>query len=356
MNVTDPALAQHLDVAAIGAKVRIEFAPDVPEPTRQRVHDAWAGAIAEDGVADAVVRVDTHGAIESMLEQLSVRVTVAALERKRGELIMMHAAGVAMDDGRVVAFVGPSGRGKTTLSAALGAHFGYVSDETVGVDPDLGVWAYRKPLSLVRSSGPKEQVSPRRAGLLELPDRRLRLAALVLLDRRPDVTDPVASRVPLIEAITELVPQLSFLNDFDAPLQRLAELFDAVGGVWRVTYGEAASLIPMVPELARAVPGVVGAWRSLTTAHGGATEFRWGDLSDAIAADGSVAVMSEGVFRVLTGIAPTIWLGIGTGLSMEQLVEQTLSDFGPPPAGDAWELVAAAIDELTRVGLVVRGG
>lgn len=350
------ARADHLDVTAIGATIRIEFTPDVTEDTRDHVREAWTGATVTAEVADAVVRVEPDGELEPMLERLSVRVTLAALERRRGELVMMHAAGVAMDDGRVVAFVGPSGRGKTTLSAALGAHFGYVSDETVAVDDDLTVWAYRKPLSMVRSGGPKKQVSPRRVGLLEPPSGRLRLAALVLLDRRPGITEPVLSRVLLLDAITELIPQLSYFADLDAPLQRLARLCDAVGGVWRVTYGEASSLVSVVPELVDAPSEVVGTWRPLASVQGrtetGTAEFRCAPVSDTIASEESIAVIRDGVFRVLSGIAPTIWFGIGRGLSAKQLVDQTVAEYGPPPNGDASAQVAAAIDELVRAGLV----
>ncbi|MGW9629715.1 hypothetical protein ACWGST_03365 [Agromyces sp. NPDC055520] len=358
LSVADQVPAEHLDVAAIGATVRIQFPANVSDDMHERVLDAWSGAMSTTGAVDAVVQVDPDGEIVSMLEYLSVRVTYAALEHKRGELIMMHAAGVAMDDGRVVAFVGPSGRGKTTLSAALGAHFGYVSDETVAVDHDLTVQAYRKPLSMVRLGGPKEQVSPRRAGLLELPNDRLRLAALVLLDRQPGVTEPVLSRVPVIDAITDLVPQLSYITDLDVPLQRLARLCDAVGGVWKVTYGEATSLTALIPELLGAPPSIGGKWQPIAPAHRdgieiGATEFRWGAVSDVIATDGSIAVISDGVLHVLAGIAPSIWLGIGRSLSLEQLVAQAVADFGRPPQGDASELVAAAIDELMRKGLVV---
>ncbi|MFC9917124.1 hypothetical protein [Agromyces binzhouensis] len=339
--------------------MRISFAADVPHETRRRVVDAWADATMTADAVDAFVEVVSGDPVESMLERLSVRVTLAALGHQRGELVMMHAAGVAAEDGRVVAFVGPSGRGKTTLSAALGAHFGYVSDETVAVDRELTVHAYRKPLSKVRSDGPKEQVAPRRAGLMDLPAAPLRLSALVLLDRQPDVSEPVLTRVPVIDAIAELVPQLSYVTDLEAPLQRLAALGDAVGGVWRVTYGEASSVVPMVPELLSASPSAVDSWTPLAPVEAkariGTTEFRWGPVSDAIAADGSVAVMSDGVLRVLAGIGPSIWLGISRGLTFDQLVGQTIADFGRPPEGDASDLVAAVIDELVTVGLVVRG-
>ncbi|WP_438853471.1 PqqD family protein [Agromyces sp. M3QZ16-3] len=344
-------------MTAIGATVRIGFAADVPEETRARVADAWADATVTADDTDAVVEVDSDGPVESMLERLSVRVTLAALAHQRGALIMMHAAGVAMEDGRVIAFVGPSGRGKTTLSATLGAQFGYVSDETVAVDRDLTVHAYRKPLSKVRPNGPKEQVAPRRAGLMDLPAAPLRLAALVLLDRQPGVSEPELTRVPVIDAIAELVPQLSYVTDIEAPLQRLAALCDAVGGVWRMTYGEAASVVPLIPELLGASPADAGSWRPLASNQEesgvGTTAFRWGPVSDAIAADESVAVMSGGVFRVLAGIAPSIWVGIGNGLRVEELVAQAIAEFGEPAEGDASDLVAAVIDELVREGLLV---
>ena len=52
-----------------------------------------------------------------------------------GERINLHAGGVADERRRVLALVGPSGTGKTTATLALARRLGYVSDETVSIDP-----------------------------------------------------------------------------------------------------------------------------------------------------------------------------------------------------------------------------
>ena len=110
---------------------------------------------------------------------------------------MLHAAAVALDDGRVIGFVGPSGRGKTTASQALGRTYGYVTDETLAIRPDGSVVAYPKPLSI----GARPGHEAHRAGLGARPSPgptgKLRLAALVLLDRRPDVEQPYVESVPI---------------------------------------------------------------------------------------------------------------------------------------------------------------
>ena len=101
-----------------------------------------------------------------MLSSLSQQVTLAAIEAARGRAWMLHAAGIATPDGPVVVLVGPSGRGKTTASRALGAVYGYVSDETVAIDEDGRVWPYRKPLSVIEDfAAPKTQLAPSALGL-----------------------------------------------------------------------------------------------------------------------------------------------------------------------------------------------
>jgi hypothetical protein len=67
--------------------------------------------------------------------------------------ILLHAGAVERD-GRVVVVAGFSGRGKSTLTAALvRAGFSYVTDEMVIIEPQTGwVRPYSKPLDLGRSS------------------------------------------------------------------------------------------------------------------------------------------------------------------------------------------------------------
>ena len=130
-----------------------------------------------------------------MLSGLSQQVTLAAIEAARGRAWMLHAAGIATPDGQVVVLVGPSGRGKTTASRALGAVYGYVSDETIAIDDDGRVWPYRKPLSVIEDpAAPKTQLPPSALGLQPLPDAELRVAAVVLLDR-----DPSHPEAPTVE-------------------------------------------------------------------------------------------------------------------------------------------------------------
>lgn len=204
------------------------------------LHDAHAlGTVAAQTVADA-------------MHALSPVITVRSIDIRAGQAIMLHAAGLALPDGRVVTFVAPSGIGKTTLSRRLGRHFGYVSDETVYVGFDGAVTPYPKPLSVIaEGTTGKEQVSPDAESLLPLPPVPLRLAGIVLLNRVPDFgSEPLVEQVPLLEGIAELAAQLSYLPLVPSPLQTLARVIEGAGGLQRVTYAEAESLAELVPRLA----------------------------------------------------------------------------------------------------------
>ena len=74
---------------------------------------------------------------------LTSRVTREAIEGLAGRRILLHAAGLSTDDGRVLVLVGPSGTGKTTACLEFcRSTFGYATDETVAIDEYLGVVAY----------------------------------------------------------------------------------------------------------------------------------------------------------------------------------------------------------------------
>lgn len=341
-----------LTVSALGTSVRIVLPTEAASEAVARIRAAWQGALIECASPDRDVIVDEIHDLDRVLEQLSVRVTLEALAHRRGELVMFHAAGIALEDGRVVAFVGPSGRGKTTLSRELGRHFGYVSDETIGVDADLNVYAYRKPLSVVQEAGPKKQVAPADAGLRELPDAPLRLAALVLLDRVAGA-DPSLERVDLVDALADLVPQLSYLGDLDAPLQRVARLVDGVGGVYRLRYAEASSVAPEVASFLDARSDSTSpVWAHWDTRHSGDGAYSWASIDDAIRLPDALAVLSEGTVRILAGIAPDLVAALVAGTPRVQIVEDLTERFGVPPDGNPDDLVAAAIVELEAAGIV----
>jgi len=358
------------------------------------VRSAWRDCAAPAGAAvDVTIRVRDDGDVADLahvLERLSQRVTLAAIGARRGQLWMLHAAGLALPDGKVIALIGPSGRGKTTASRALGAELGYVSDETVGIDVDGRVWPYRKPLSIIEGGrGPKVQRAPSALGLQPLPGAELQLAAIVLLQREADGPDaPRVEPVDMGDALEELVAQSSYLSSMDAPLQLIAGLAAQTGGLRRVVYREAATLSAVIRSLAERRPS--GAWSGRTPrslSERGETkrpdvpattprslsersETKRADpfaelwfrtpFHDAIDLDDPdrIAVLQvderdEGMLRVLAGIAPALWRA-AEGASHEDLVTAAVAAHGEPEGQDAGALVDAALTGVADGGLLER--
>lgn len=340
-----------VDVSALGLRIRIELPDD--QHQRDSVEAAWSGALhTDDGSVDATVSLIENVPFEVAMERLSVDVTLAALALVRDQALMFHAAGIADEQGRVAAFVGPSGRGKTTLSRTLGEQYGYVSDETIAVEPDLTVRPYRKPLSVVREDKPKEQVSPADAGLKDLPDAPLSLSALVLLERDVAVDAPEILSLPLVDAIPQLVRQMSYLKEQDAPLQTIARLCDAIGRVQILRYPDAVTVPALIPRLLdhRAEPS---AWYSAPTPSSEGPYDASG-IADAIVTDGRVIVMVDSTVHVLDGIAPMAWLAAAQGQGLDGIVAAVVAEHGEPAGGSAWTLVTAALEELVVAGILRR--
>ena len=187
----------------------------------------------------------------SVLHVLTPTVTVGAIDARRGHLVMLHAAGIALDSGDVIAFVAPSGTGKTTIATFLGRHFSYVTDETLAMTLDGAVVPYPKPLSVVTedADGLKDQTRPDDLALRE-PPPELRLARIVLVDRTPDGPDVAEwTDVELLDGLAELTAQVSYLKEIPGMLHTLADLADSTGGIRRVRYREVASLLPAMESM-----------------------------------------------------------------------------------------------------------
>jgi energy-coupling factor transporter ATP-binding protein EcfA2 len=163
---------------------------------------------------------------------------------------MFHACAVAdPTTGDTVVLYGPSGTGKTTLARTLCTDLVYLTDETAGVDDQLRISPYPKPLSiLVRPDDPvNEQASPGGLGLVRPSDLTYRLRALVQLRRDAEHRGAaVIEDLATIDALPELVAQTSYTREMERPLHRLADLAHQVGGVRRVTYAEAEQVRPLV--------------------------------------------------------------------------------------------------------------
>jgi energy-coupling factor transporter ATP-binding protein EcfA2 len=362
-----------LFLSALDTRIEVAFGPEVSQVDADRFAALWDGALAEndEGSPDARIRVmlgtsaidpgpfDVVAArFEEAAAQLSTRVTLAAIESQKSRLVMLHACGVATEEGEVFAFVGPSGRGKTTLVSNLGQKLAYVTDETVGISDDGAVRPYRKPLSRVSLRGAKEQLAPSQLGLRSLPAMPLRIASIALIDRRSEHSGaPRIDSVGLAEALPLLVPELSYLPTLERPLQRLAELITATGGVKRLSYGEAGSIDRnALDELITKVR--VDAWSPvplLEPALPGEGEFAHEPPLDGLLV-GSVLVLLHGsTVRVLDGIGPAIWAATHAAASINAIIGSVEERHGSPTEGSAAALVASAVQELVDAGILRQG-
>lgn len=326
---------------------------------------------------------------EELAENLTSRLTVAAILENAGELMMLHACGVASPEtGAVVALVAKSGTGKTTAASALAGTYGYVTDETVAIGPDGSVVPYPKPLSVKQGPGaPKRQVGPDELGLLPTQAKPF-IQSIVLLNRvEPDQEahqEPTLRQLPLADGLLALIPDSSSQAEIDEPLQSLCRLIDRVGGVWQVTYSEAAdlphALEPLFKKQRRSKP----AWEAHAhpahahahPAHARPTGAATGEAQatatagepgeipdgwirrvvpkDAVAVDGDLLVMLEAEIVRLSGIGPAIWEATANAVTLDQLAEEIANVHGRPEHYRA--AVAAAAGQLIAKSVLEQGG
>ncbi|MDQ0767965.1 hypothetical protein QF031_000714 [Pseudarthrobacter defluvii] len=297
---------------------------------------------------------------EELAENLTSRLTVSAILANAGELTMLHACGVAdPDTGAVVALVAKSGTGKTTAASVLARTYGYVTDETVAIAWDGSVVPYPKPLSVKQGAGaPKRQAGPDEFGLQPAPAMPF-IQSIVLLNRvqgeRP--VAPVLKRVPLADALLALIPESSSQAEFLDPLQSLCRLIESVGGVWQVTYSEAADLPtvleplfqlqaasgtewePAAPEVAQEAPTPV--WGIQRRAP-----------KDAVKIGGDLLVMLDHEIVGLSGIGPAVWEACSGPARLDQVTEQVAKVHGEPEGYRA--AVAEAVEQLIALSVLVR--
>ncbi|MDF9716379.1 hypothetical protein INN71_15985 [Nocardioides sp. ChNu-153] len=255
-------------VAGLGTRLGLRLRGRHADALHAAVGEAWARCLvppvgAGDGPAlevvldprdEVVAAARGRGAtaatdLPTLLHHLSPAVTLRLLEARAGELVLLHACALAHPTtGRVAVLVAPSGTGKTTTTRTLGARWGYLSDETAGVDADGRVLAYPKPLSVIPAPGAalKEQVAPDALGLARPPVAPV-VGALAVLERHPDGPEvPEVEEVPVVRALAELAGQTSSLARTPRPLHRLAAVVERAGGLRRVRYREAATLEPLL--------------------------------------------------------------------------------------------------------------
>lgn len=308
------------------------------------------------------------GSFEALAESLTSRLTAAAIRENAGELMMLQACGVASPDtGAVVALVAKSATVKTAAASVLAGTYGYISDETVAIQPDGSVVPCPKPLAVDQDPGaPKRQVGPDELGLQPAPPRPF-LQSIVLLDRvdaehpgdpEQGPAAPVLRHVPMADALLALIPGSSSQAEVDEPLQSLCRLIDFVGGVWRVTYSEATDLPPVLAPLLRkrrrSRPAWAAAGLEADAGHVPDGWFRRVEPKDAVAVDGDVLVMLDQEIVRLSGMSPAIWDATANALPLEELAEIVGAVHGRPEGYQA--AVAVAVERLTASAVLEQGG
>lgn len=292
---------------------------------------------------------------------LSSTLTRLAIRALMGRFFLFHAAGLARSDGEVVALVAASGTGKSTAARTLGRHLGYVTDETLAVDPDDGsVVPYPKPLSLEAGrAGVKDQVSPDDLGLLECPESALRLGHVVLLDRQSSHAGPPRlAPVALLDAVLALVPQLSAVDAVPRPLERLCALIEGLGGVHRLTYSEIDSATGLLAE-----PGeqwgrhVPASWEPVgPVGPVDPGEVRPGEVTlapsrEAVAVEGEVLVLVARVPVRLRGVGALVHrlLAEEGGFTMPALTRRVQAQLG----NGSTALVEPTVAAMAAAGVVL---
>ncbi|MEW1949015.1 PqqD family peptide modification chaperone [Pseudarthrobacter sp902506025] len=301
------------------------------------------------------------GSFEELAENLTSRLTVAAILANAGELTMLHACGVANPGtGAVVALVARSGTGKTTAASVLARSYGYVTDETVAIAWDGSVVPYPKPLSVKQGAGaPKRQVGPDEFGLQLAPAMPF-IQSIVLLNRIQGhpATAPVLEKVPLADAVLALIPDSSSQAEVVDPLQSLCRLIESVGGVWQMTYSEAADLPAALEPLFGLQPVSGTAWEpaareAFEPGHLSAGRVQRRALRDAVAIGDDLLVMLDNEVVRLSGIGPAIWEACAGPANLEQITKHVVEMHGQPEGYRT--AVTEAVEQLLAKSILVRG-
>lgn len=349
-------------VSAVDAVIEIDVARR-DEEFRARALAAWADALYQgDRSADAVVVVPAATDTAAALASLSSAVTAAALAHRRNDRVwMLHAAGLADDEGRVVVLSAAPGVGKTTAARHLARRYAYVSDETVGIDDAGQVMPYRKPLSIIdRPDMPKTQVAPSSLdGGRTLPGH-LRVARVVVLDRSFDgPQEPRLDRLDVTEALALLGPQSSYLAETESSLRRIAALLDATGGAVRLRYREVTDIDAIIDDLVRTpfrpvnVVPPRGTPNAVPLLRQGA--YTRAEMVDELVVDDRIVLLRRtptgGQVLVLDGIGPAIWAA-ADGSSVDEIVQAVIAAHGESERVDSRTAVAAALQDLVAAEVV----
>ncbi len=346
------AVSIHLPTAEVHRRTAAQWARCLP--TSRLDEPALPDLPAVEYVADADP--------DEAAYLVTSRVTLGFIGARAGDLIMLHAAGIADPaTGDALALVAPSGTGKTTAARTLSAtDFGYLSDETVAVTAARRVLPYPKPLSVVvQGRTHKRQFGPDELGLLPAPAMAT-LRRIVILERSGDRTDSASGRlerVPLLDGILTLIPQLSYLTRMTDPLAAIVQLVVDCGGVHRLHYAEIEGVAGTLRDLLSTPtqePADVAHLSSGdgTTAPGPGTVTR-AAYADAVRIDDEVLLLVGDRPVRCSGLGATVWSACDRPRTPAELLATCVAEHGDHP--QAQQLVRSAVADLARHGVLLTG-
>ncbi|WJY64416.1 hypothetical protein CATRI_11835 [Corynebacterium atrinae] len=181
---------------------------------------------------------------------ISRSLALRTIESYWGELLLLHGCALADEAGSVVAFVAPSGTGKSTLVRSLGARYRYVTDELVAIEQDGTIHPFPKPISKVVGRDPlvKADLPLERFGLTPAVGA-LSLKTVVVLNRDPDCGEPQLRKLTIPDALRSVVGQSSSLWSSRWQVDALVSAITSLGEPLELVYSEASSVGPLVDEL-----------------------------------------------------------------------------------------------------------
>lgn len=327
----------------------------------ERLTMAWRDSPVPNVLSDDQPVVALGEVTESNYElvhsSMSTLVTLSALKAHAGNFLMLHAGGIARADGSVAVIVGPSGRGKTTTMRELGRYFGYVSDETIAISDNGEILPYRKPLSVVTAGHThKLQMAPSDLGLLPLPEARLYLGGMVLLERgKNGETESKVSSFSFARGIAFIVEQSSYLIELENPLSVVCSAVASVGGIKLLTVGHPSRIHEVADQLFE--NKLEPLWRQvmpmIQVENSSPAAYLPAEILDAVECeDGTVVLTKSSQAIVLEGIGPHLWRAACLAESWEDLMSRVELQHGPAPTNDSKASIQRVAEELIAIGVL----
>ena len=218
-------------------------------------HDAGTWAVAWDGW-HRYQGADLRLAIYDTL--IAINLYAAGVAARDG-MTVLHGGAVDIG-GRAVAFVGHSGAGKSTFTAAMSrAGHAYLADEVVAID-GLVVQPFHRPVGLRSggadrigvdlSDGADTPVHPYRVGANGVLGGATPLAAVVLLRRSDNRTEPPRlERIGQAQALFELANQTLGATDLERSMFHRLDRLVRQAPVHQLHYTDLIAAIGLVEAL-----------------------------------------------------------------------------------------------------------